>query len=382
VRLEEIMDLFVADPEWRWWIILYFFLGGIAAGAYFTASIIDLVGSERERELSRVGYWIAFPLVVLCGLFLTVDLYRPERFWHMLFKSEVVKEALAQGWPGSAESWRTMSHAFMWKYWSPMSLGAWALMIFGACSFLSFLGSLWPAGRLAHFLRHGLFGKLLQFIGCAVGLFIAAYTGSLLSATNQPLWSDSVWIAPLFLSSATSTGLATMILLARADRAVTAEYLSRLQHADLWALLVELIVFAIFLVSLGALFWPVMHTWHGKVLVIGTLILGLLLPLLLHARPGLTPGRSTLVAAALLSLLGGFVLRYAMLTTPPELLARAAEIRALYAVEGNQGIGTPGPVLLPGFSPEDGRPRGGGPGADPGNKTSYMQPRSKVFNGP
>jgi hypothetical protein len=89
-----------------------------------------------------------------------------------------------------------------------------------------------------------------------------------------------------------------------------------------------------------------------------------------------------LVAAALLSLLGGFVLRYAMLTTPPELLARAAEIRALYAVEGSQGIGTPGPVLLPGFSPEDGRPRGGGPGADPGNKTSYIQPRSKVFHGP
>ena len=29
------MNLFVADPEWGWWIIRYFFLGGIAAGAYF-----------------------------------------------------------------------------------------------------------------------------------------------------------------------------------------------------------------------------------------------------------------------------------------------------------------------------------------------------------
>jgi formate-dependent nitrite reductase membrane component NrfD len=37
------MDLFVADPEWRWWIILYFFFGGIAAGAYFTA-ILPLRG--------------------------------------------------------------------------------------------------------------------------------------------------------------------------------------------------------------------------------------------------------------------------------------------------------------------------------------------------
>jgi formate-dependent nitrite reductase membrane component NrfD len=376
------MDLFVADPEWGWWIILYFFLGGIAAGAYFAATIIDLVGSERERELSRVGYWIAFPMVVLCGLFLTVDLYRPERFWHMLFKSEVVKEALAEGWPGSAQSWRTMGHALIWKYWSPMSVGAWALLIFGACSFLSFLGSLWPAGRLARLLRHGVFGKLLQLLGCVVGFFIAAYTGALLTATNQPLWSDSVWIAPLFLTSATSTGLAIMILLARADRAVTAEYLARLQHADLWALFLELIVFAVFLGSLGALFWPVMHTWHGKLLILGTLILGVLIPVWLHLRARLTPQRNSVVAAALLSLVGGFVLRYAMLTTPPELLARAAELRALYAVDGGQAIGTPGPALWPGFSPEDGRPRGGGPGADPGNKTPYLEPRSKVFNGP
>src|SRR5437868_8233601 len=142
------MNLFVADPEWRWWIILYFFCGGIAAGAYFTATLIDLVGNERERELSRGGYWIAFPLVLLCGLFLTVDLTRPERFWHMLFKSEIVHQALSEGWPGSAQSWRTMSHALMWKYWSPMSVGASALLIFGMCSFLSFLRSLWPSGGL------------------------------------------------------------------------------------------------------------------------------------------------------------------------------------------------------------------------------------------
>src|SRR5438309_3403020 len=188
------MDLFVADPEWHWWIILYFFLGGIAAGAYFTATLIDFVGDTRDREIARVGYWIAFPLVVLCGLFLTVDLNKPDRFWHMLLKSEIVREAMGQGWPGSAQSWQTMSHALIWKYWSPMSVGAWALLLFGVCSFLSFLASLWPDGSLAQLLRHGIFGRALQLVGSAVGFFIAAYTGSLLSATNQPLWSDTVWL--------------------------------------------------------------------------------------------------------------------------------------------------------------------------------------------
>src|SRR5438105_14184681 len=101
------MNLFVADPHWGWWITLYFYLGGIAAGAYFAATLIDLFGHEEDHESARVGYWIAFPLVVLCGLFLTVDLERPERFWHMLFKSKIVHESLREGWPLSGQAWKT-----------------------------------------------------------------------------------------------------------------------------------------------------------------------------------------------------------------------------------------------------------------------------------
>ena len=147
------------------------------------------------------------------------------------------------------------------------------------------------------------------------------------------------------------------------------------------ALVMESIVFVIFLASLGGLLWPVLHTWHGELIVVGTAVLGLLLPLVLHAPLGLHPQRRTVIAAVL-SLVGGFVLRYAVLTSPSELLARGPEIHRRYVVEGSEGIGTPGPVLLPGFSPEDGRPRGGGPGADPENKTANLEPRSKVFDGP
>ena len=43
------MNFFVADPEWGWWIILYFYLGGIAAGAYFLSSLIELVGGRLSR---------------------------------------------------------------------------------------------------------------------------------------------------------------------------------------------------------------------------------------------------------------------------------------------------------------------------------------------
>ena len=368
------MNLFVADPHWGWWIVFYFFLGGIAAGAYFVAALIDLVGHDADRPLTRVGYAVAFPLVCLCGVLLIVDLDRPERFWHMLVKSEVAAEALAGG-----EPWRLPS-ALLFKYWSPMSVGSWALLLFGLCSGLSLLGSLWPGGRLERWLRRGVLGRALQLVGCLVGFFVASYTGALLTATNQPLWSDSVLIAPLFLTSAASTGIALMILLGHGPGRVPAESLRRLGRADAWALGLELAVFAAFLVSLGWLLGPVLGTWRGKLLVGGTLALGLVAPLailtvrrLRGAAEGGPAGPGTVAAAALV-LVGGFVLRYAIVATPPELLA--LRHRSL-SIPVSEEMGTRGSVWR--LGPEDGRGRGGGPGADPGNRGGSLPPRSKVF---
>jgi formate-dependent nitrite reductase membrane component NrfD len=313
------MNLFVADPGWGWWIIFYFYLGGIAAGAYFMATLIELFGSEADRGLSRAGYLIAFPLIVLCGIFLIVDLHRPERFWHMLVRSEVVHEALDAGWPFSAHSWSLMWQAPLLKIWSPMSVGSWALSLFGLCSFFSFLGSLWPTSRFARVLHQGIVGKIFAVVGSLMGFFVASYTGALLSATNQPIWSDSVWIAPLFLTSAASTGIAALILLARCRGAARSRAEERLERADLWALGLELVVFAVFLVSLGNFALILANTVGGLVFVAGTLFLGLLIPLAIHWRPGMK-GRRAALFAAVFALVGGFLLRYGLLTAPPQLL--------------------------------------------------------------
>src|SRR3989442_12098463 len=110
---------FTASPQWRWLIVAYFFLGGLAAGSYFLATLMDLFGERRDRRLVHLGYLVAFPLVGLCGLVLTVDLGRPERFWHMLIQSETLRPMI--------------------KTYSPMSLGAWALLCFGGGPVSSFL---------------------------------------------------------------------------------------------------------------------------------------------------------------------------------------------------------------------------------------------------
>jgi formate-dependent nitrite reductase membrane component NrfD len=371
------MNPFVVDPDWGWWIVFYFFLGGIAAGAYFTSSLIEMVGDERDREVSRVGYWIAFPLVSVCGVLLILDLHRPERFWHMILKSEVAEAAIDEGWPWSGDGWGLMVQAPSMKFWSPMSIGSWALLLFGLCSFLSFLGSLRSTGKMTRWLRQGALGKGLQWIGSFVGFFVAAYTGALLTATNQPLWSDSVWIAALFLTSAASTGLAMMILLAHWRRRIADDTREKLERADRIIIVLELITFSLFVISVATWFVPIISLTSGKLLLGGTLLLGIVLPLglqLWFRRAGKQQreAHTHALAATAIALVGGFVLRYAILMTPPELLKHPPESTA-------QKCETPAaPDWLPRLSPEDGR-GAGEPGADPQNRVGTVRPRSKVF---
>jgi protein NrfD len=289
----------VANPEWGWWIILYFFFGGIAAGAYFIGALIDLFGHERDRPIAKVAYYIAFPMVAICGILLVVDLGRPERFWHMLIQSNT-------GWP-------------MFKYWSPMSVGAWALLLFGAFSGASFVGSIAEDGKfglgrfagLARLVHRGPIGILFELGGAAVGFFIASYTGALLTATNQPFWSDSNLIGPLFLASAGSTGIASILLALRFRRDVPHDSIASLERTDRWAMVLEMALLLAFMASLGGLAFALVTSVYGILLLAGTLLVGVLLPLFLLWRPAL-PGSGRTVLAAALVLAGGFVLRYAI----------------------------------------------------------------------
>src|SRR5205814_820365 len=109
------------------------------------------------------------------------------------------------------------------------------LTVFGACSFVSFVSTLWPRHWWSDWLSARWPHLILQVVGCVAGFFIASYTGALLSATNQPMWSDTVWLAPLFLASAASTSLATLSLIARLQNVGTPAARERLEVAEPWA---------------------------------------------------------------------------------------------------------------------------------------------------
>src|SRR2546430_3616766 len=50
---------FSGAPHWTWFIILYFFVGGIAGGASFLAAVLDWFGGPDDRPVARSGYNVA-----------------------------------------------------------------------------------------------------------------------------------------------------------------------------------------------------------------------------------------------------------------------------------------------------------------------------------
>ena len=281
---------FTEAPHWRWLIVVYFFLGGLAGGCYFLAALIDLFGRASDRPLARLGYRIALPAVIVCGVLLIVDLGRPERFWHMLLQSE---------------TWRPM-----FKSYSPMSFGAWGLLAFGFFALLSFLATLGPEDRRRPFRQRlrppGAIGTIVAILGGLAGFFLASYTGVLLAVTNRPIWSDTALLGLVFVVSSASTSIALLLLLG-SRRVFLIGGLRALQRFDVAVLVLELLALIALIASLGSLARVWLNQW-GMLLALGVIGLGIVVPLLLHRRAQ-GPTAGVVKLAALLVLVGGFLLR-------------------------------------------------------------------------
>jgi protein NrfD len=286
-------------PDWRWLIVSYFFVGGIAGGAYFCAALVELAGHPEDRPIARMGYYIAFPLSLVCGLLLIVDLGRPERFLHMLVYSR---------------TW------LPWPTWdSPISVGAYALLFFGLFSFLSFADALVETGRLPWAplrLHYGsLPRKIYAALGAFFGFFLASYTGVLISTTHLPMWTATPMLGALFLASAASTGIAAIGLgLGLARTSLSQGSVAALLRADNLAIVIEIVLLAVFvgLATLSGVQWGLVDL---ALLIGGTLIVGLLVPLALQfnrGRPAAHGALGLTVLVAFLVLLGGFILRAAI----------------------------------------------------------------------
>lgn len=217
---------FVQAPNWLWYILFYFFFAGLAGGSYVIGTLLRLSGDARDEPAARIAFLVAGPLTLICPILLTLDLgVSYQRFWHMLVNVT----------PGDTTA--------SFKYWSPMSVGAWALLVFGFFVFISFLDAWRPFIPIV-------VNRIFNILGALVGLFIASYTGVLLSVSNQPVWSDTWALGGLFLASGLSGGAALLALLIR-NRPAAAISLGRLHQADGYFSALELVLLIVFFVTVG-----------------------------------------------------------------------------------------------------------------------------------
>lgn len=288
------------DPHlqvWGWEIPTYLFLGGMAAGIMFLSSLLHARGGER----SRVARWLPLvaPLLVSLGMVaLFLDLGHKAFVWRFYL-------------------------AFRWT--SPMSWGAWILIVVYPVSLLYGLATLAAedAERLAR--RVPLLGGLvsparafaarhlrgLRIANLVVGVGLGGYTGVLLSTLGaRALWGSAL-LGPLFLVSGISSGAALALLLR-----VSAEERAFLSRADLHAMWLEI---ALILFVLAGLSTGGAAAQAGAALLLGgpytapfwalVVAVGLVVPSLLELLERRMHLPATAVAPALV-LVGGFALRW------------------------------------------------------------------------
>jgi formate-dependent nitrite reductase membrane component NrfD len=142
------------------------------------------------------------------------------------------------------------------KSWSPMSVGVWALVIFGAITTVSFVEALVRDRKIrlriadrAVRLLDGTFGKVFNAVGAVFGLFVAGYTGVLLAVSNQPVWSDTWALGGLFLASGLAGSAALMLLLTRYRREARASA-GALELSERMYALLELALIVVFVLTL------------------------------------------------------------------------------------------------------------------------------------
>lgn len=285
----------IHKPHWKWLIIVYFFLGGISSASYVIASIAELFGGRGGERITRVGRYLSLAALIPSPILLILDLGHPERFLYML---RIIKLR------------------------SPMSVGTWGLTIFGIFATLS---------ALIQGARDGLFGwsrllsRLLLALPCAAinvigglfGFFVGGYTGVLLAVTAVPIWArNALLLGPLFLASAMSSASAAIALVLAVARGTSHDTIRRLERLDRLALLAELGLILIARRNAGPVIGrPIRAGRLGRILGWGVLGGGILAPLAVQLIGKVVGGRAwrwTTILSSLLTLSGGFLLRYVM----------------------------------------------------------------------
>jgi formate-dependent nitrite reductase membrane component NrfD len=287
----------MVDPHlqiWHWQIPLYLFLGGLAAGILFFAALFYINGKEKDNPAAVKLAPFLTPLLLIFGLIaLFVDLRHKAFFWQLYTNI---------------------------KLQSPMSWGAWTLMVITPVSFIwcaLHIKELFPKWDWKYNWLKALetffnrYKKAVAWVMLIYSVILGIYTGILLSAFNaRPLWNTSI-LGPLFLASGISAWAAAILILSKSK-----EERKRFAIIDLIIIGIELFLivhmFMGFLASTqvqieaARLFLGGPYTMSFWIFVV---IIGMIIPAVLEILE-LRKFHVPAVIAAILVLFGSVMLRF------------------------------------------------------------------------
>jgi formate-dependent nitrite reductase membrane component NrfD len=296
------MMLREVEIGWGWEVYVEMFAAGIAAGAFLIAMMLELYGRGRS-PLARIAHFIALPLTLVATALLIYKLERPERFWHMVIQSENIPLP-------------------MLKWWSPISIGSWGLMIFSAFATISLIDAIIGRGHLSlgpwrsdNTLHGGRFGVIFAIPGGLAALFVAGYSGALLSVTAVPGWEDTVFIAPFFIGVSVATGAGALLLIDAIRKLAPVDEVDSVSIFGALSIAWQLIILIILAISLGGAISFFLSSARAIIAFIVAIVFALAAMALLYLR--LHPSDQIRIGTgATLILISGFLFRYAVVMGP------------------------------------------------------------------
>ena len=285
------------DPQlniWHWHIPLYLFLGGLAAGILFFAALYTIQGKEDKYPAAVKMAPFITPFILVAGLLaLLLDLNNKPYFWQLYTTIRLE---------------------------SPMSWGAWTLMVVTPISFIwcalnireIFPSFDWKYGWVRQMETFFNRQKIaMSWILLIFSVILGIYTGILFSAFNaRPLWNTSI-LGPLFLASGLSTGAACIML-------VSKSHAERIMFSKIDIVLIGIELFLIIHMFMGFLASTQVQIDAARLFLGGpytavfwvfVVFLGMVLPAFLEVLE-LRKFRIPVLIPGLLVLFGGLMFRF------------------------------------------------------------------------
>jgi Ni/Fe-hydrogenase subunit HybB-like protein len=183
--------------SWGVYIANFTFLVGVAAAAVMLVIPVYIYKNEELHDLVIFGELLAVSAILMCLAFVTVDLGRPDRFWHMI-------PGLGKlNFPGSLLSWDVIV------------LNGYLVLNIYLCAYLLYCRYRRQAPSKWLYLP-------IVFLGIVWAISIHTVTAFLyVGLGGRPFWNSSI-VGPRFIASAFTAGPALIILALQIVRRVTA----------------------------------------------------------------------------------------------------------------------------------------------------------------